>query len=137
MYALRYGGKNMMRGKHIVVVYEDANGNLQVTPGQLEVYSGDPVMFFSEKHDLEVDFNASDTPFDPTHTQLNVQAASYMVPEPVIEKPSSRIEHHYTIVASSSLGDIVKQIDPVIIVDPYPLRETKIINNPKNQRHKK
>jgi hypothetical protein len=108
-----------MSRQHIVVVYKDAAGQLQVTPDQLEVKFGHVVMFFSEGLDIEVDFAADDCPFG--HIQFHVPATSYMAPEPVTEKPPRGAKHHYTI--STSIRGILQQIDPIIIVDPYPLED--------------
>ena len=110
-----------MSKQHIVIVYEDANGDLQAIPDQLEVKFPDTVMFFSEDLDIEVDFTAGDDPFD--HVQFYVPAASYMTPEPVTEKPPQEVQHHYTIFAFSAKRRLLQQIDPVIIVDSYPLED--------------
>ena len=108
-----------MSQQHIVTVYEDATGALQVTPDQLEVKFGHTVMFFSEDLDIEVDFAADDSPFG--HLQFDIPAASYMTPEPVTEKRGNK--HHYTIFAFSTKRRLLQQIDPIIIVDPYPLED--------------
>jgi hypothetical protein len=120
--------------QHIVVVYEDAAGALQVTPDKLVVKYGHTVMFFSEGLEIEVDFTASDCPF--THTQFHVPAASYMTPEPVTERPSAGAEHHYTISAFNAKRRLLQQIDPVIIVDPYPLEDMVKTARSKSQKQK-
>jgi hypothetical protein len=110
-----------MSKQHIVTVYEDDAGALQVTPDELEVKFGHTVMFFSDGLDIEVDFAADDNPFD--HLQFDVPAASYMIPEPVTEKPREKVEHHYIIFAFNAQRGLLQQIDPIIIVDPYPLED--------------
>jgi hypothetical protein len=123
-----------MSKQHIVTVYEDADGALQVIPDQLEVKFGHAVMFFSEEIDIKVAFTVGDCPFD--HVQFDVPAASYITPEPVTEKPPQVVQHHYTIFALSAKRRLLQQIDPVIIVDPYPLEDMvkAVRSKPKDQK---